>query len=187
MKLVLGLTFLELALVAQCAPLNEQDSSANGSISTVGLVTTAAEQQASASDIASSQTPATVYSFLGESGDASSAILQMPTSSSEMLASATSDSMDESSAVSQFLNGSGDLNSKQTATGRASSVTSIKSSGVSSASNSSSRASSHANSSSGNSTGSSSSTNSVTTSGGANKMGLPLVAGGLVAGIVALL
>lgn len=188
MRLVLGLTILELALIAQGAPLEEQSSSAseNDSVSKVNSYTAAAvSSQLSSSSATPLESPSTVYSFLGQS-DGSSAILQMPTSNTQALAASTSDSVDESSVLSQFLNGSTDPTSTRSQSGKGSSAVTTKYTSSGSASNSSSeQTSSH--SKSHNSSDASSSTGSITTSAGANRVGLPLVAGGIVAGLVALL
>lgn len=111
----------------------------------------------------------TVYSFLGASGSDTS-LLQMPTSAISLTSATMSGTVDESSALSQFLNGAG------TATMTSAAVT-----GGSRAppSNSSDEASS--------ASVSSSSMASVTLSAGANSLGLPLVAGGVLAGLLALI
>lgn len=194
MKCSVGLIIAPLAAIVYAAPLGGQEGSSSSR--DTGLVSMGSESPVTADNAGavtstvqitettslSSVRPSTVYAFSGASG-ATSNILELPTGSSE-LAPSSSDSMDDSSALSQFLDGGG------ISTSDSSSGSWRISSGIGSstrvsltthhlASNMSSTVTS--------SIPSSSSSDNPSTSAGANKLALPLIAGGMVAGLAALL
>lgn len=176
MKLQIVLNLVQLAAFTRALPVKREASS----------------------DTSSTSSPATVYTFLGDSGSASD-VLEMTTATLSDISSTTS--VDESSALSQFLKGgSGSTTaaismsaSETTSTGSkavttGSTIPSSSGSQKTSTSDVQSTSASKSGASSAYTSSSSSSSAETSASAGANILNLPLLAaGGIAASIVALL
>ncbi|QLQ78076.1 hypothetical protein HG537_0A03230 [Torulaspora globosa] len=196
MEFRLSLIIIQLVVLAKAVALSGQEGTIGSLHQTQSVPTVVNHEtvsvdvvtsivQATQTESLSSITASTIYAFSGESGTASD-VLQLPTGSSGLLSLSSSDSVDDSSALSQFLNGAGVATSP-----RATKTGSLSRARIDSASFSSTPATTRlaANSSATMTSGrrSLSSANSISASGGANRIALPAITGGMLAGLFAFL